>query len=61
MLVMVMQTIMRWIIGAKHARQTSRMTRKLTMRLIREGMGHALAVSDTRNGTARNEMEMNMK
>ena len=39
--------------------QTSRMTRKLTM--IREGMGHALAVSDTRNGTARNEMEMNMK
>ena len=41
--------------------QTSRMTRKLTMRMIREGLGHALAVSDTRNGTARNEMEMNMK
>ena len=38
--------------------QTSRMTRKLTMRMIREGLGHALAVSDTRNGTARNEMEM---
>ena len=28
------------------------------MRMIREGLGHALAVSDTRNGTARNEMEM---
>ena len=41
--------------------QTSRMTRKLTMRMIREGMGHALTVSDTRNGTARNEIEVNMK
>ena len=61
MLVMVRKTIMRWILGARHASQTSRMTRKLTMRMIREGMGHALAVSDTRNGTARNEMEMNMK
>ena len=29
--------------------------------MIREGMGHALAVPDTGNGTARNQMEMNMK
>ena len=29
--------------------------------MIRDGMGHALAVPDTGNGTARSEMEMNMK
>ena len=29
--------------------------------MIREGMGHALAVPDTRNGTARSEMRMKMK
>ena len=29
--------------------------------MIREGTGHALAVPDTRNGTARSEMGMKMK
>ena len=29
--------------------------------MMREGMGHALAVPDTRNGTARSEMGMKMK
>ena len=29
--------------------------------MIREGMGHAFAVPDTGNGTARSKMEMNVK